>query len=129
MNLSNVDVNRLAASLRTIDTQGAGRLPNEHRVWLQGDENYFDVFVDLDTADQPTWFQITLRGRIYTWEAASQRVWTGFTNERSTQPRHPTVKMITSESTPDPVWVACVKDLLAASQQHPLLQRVLDRLP
>ncbi|MBD0361787.1 MAG: hypothetical protein ICV55_03230, partial [Coleofasciculus sp. C3-bin4] len=50
------------------------------RVWYQGGEPYFDVFVEL-RQNKIEWFQLTLRGKSISWNPQISRLQTGMTNE------------------------------------------------
>ncbi len=154
MQLSEAELLHLAASLRRIERKPApvaaepGGLwqrffacpktsttdekepppPGPKRIWYQGGERYFDVFVDLDAAGEPEWFQLTFRGRTLTWERQHNRLWTGYTNEGSFQPGHSAVKLVTAERHADRSLVALVRNLLAALPQHSELASVLPHL-
>ena len=72
LQLSKHERRTLALSLRPI----AGRDPM--KLWFQGRERYFDLFVDYD-AQGLCWFQLTLRGCALTWE--NGKLWAGHTRE------------------------------------------------
>lgn len=87
------EIAQLGASLREIDR---ALLTNDSeqggvRLWYQGGEPYFDVFVELK-GEEIVWFQLTLRGRVLSWTKRSSRElknpcssWnTGRTNELQT---------------------------------------------
>lgn len=85
MKLDESTIATLGASLRQIDTRlmkSFGRAANKSRLWYQGGEPYFDVTVEK-TAGVITWFQISLRGEIVSWQASKPRVQTGETDEMS----------------------------------------------
>jgi hypothetical protein len=90
--MENINVQNLAGSLHQIQTTR----PTEdglRRVWFQGGEPYFDVFVDFDRNMRVCWFQLTLRGRAVTWSGG--RLTTGITNELSIgEGKHPQTKLL-----------------------------------
>jgi len=81
------DIQALGRSLRKIDpnwTQNHLRAGTE-RIWYQGKEFYFDLMFELQ-AEIITWFQFTLRGRVLSWKASSNRIETGETEEHDNPP-------------------------------------------
>lgn len=76
------EISRLGASLRRINQNLLTHNPNSAllRVWYQGEEPYFDLFVELEN-QKIRWFQLTLRGKAVFWEQNSDRWHTGDTNE------------------------------------------------
>lgn len=66
--MNSPEITELGASLRRIDRKPfAANSKGEHkRVWYQGGEPYFDLFVEL-REEQVVWFQLTLRGRAISW--------------------------------------------------------------
>ncbi|MEM9541599.1 MAG: hypothetical protein AAGA60_19155 [Cyanobacteria bacterium P01_E01_bin.42] len=76
------EIQSLGRSLRPIDRKllnhdrGAGK----ERIWYQGGEPYFDLFVDL-RHDEIEWFQLTLRGQSISWHRQDRQWQTGKTNE------------------------------------------------
>ncbi|HLP90253.1 MAG TPA: hypothetical protein VK184_16905 [Nostocaceae cyanobacterium] len=80
--LDKEEIASLAASLRAIEPKLLKRCQKEDtiRVWFQGGEPYFDIFLELSN-DEIIWFQFTLRGRSLSWNS-KKPVWqTGSTNE------------------------------------------------
>jgi hypothetical protein len=91
--MDSTEIAKLGASLRRIDQK---LLTSESeqgglRVWYQGGEPYFDLFVELQEGEV-VWFQLTLRGRAISWSKKRDRgalteasCWqTGQTNELQT---------------------------------------------
>lgn len=66
--MNSPEIAELGASLRRIDRKPlATDSKEEHtRVWYQGGEPYFDLFVELQN-EEVVWFQLTLRGRAISW--------------------------------------------------------------
>jgi hypothetical protein len=80
-----VDENEIAslgASLRAIEQKllKQGNKAGMNRIWFQGEEPYFDVFLELDN-DEIIWFQFTLRGKTLSWDRKKPGWQTGITNE------------------------------------------------
>lgn len=76
------EIERLGASLRRINQNLLAHNPNLQviKVWYQGEEPYFDLFVELEN-QEISWFQLTLRGKAVFWDKSSDRWQTGNTNE------------------------------------------------
>lgn len=78
------EINALGQSLRRIDRallNNKRTTKASERIWYQGGEPYFDVFVEQSPQLQLVWFQITLRGRSISWHHQGDRWQTGHTNE------------------------------------------------
>lgn len=69
----------LGASLRQIELLKPVK-EGFTRVWYQGGESYFDVFVDF-LYGKIEWFQFTLRGQTLSWKSQKFDWQTGRTNE------------------------------------------------
>ncbi|WP_341527463.1 hypothetical protein WKK05_34060 [Nostoc sp. UHCC 0302] len=76
------EIASLGASLRPIEQKllKQGNKPGLSRIWFQGEEPYFDVFLELDN-DEIIWFQFTLRGKTLSWDRKKPGWQTGITNE------------------------------------------------
>lgn len=76
------DIQSLGRSLRPIDRKllDRDREAGKERIWYQGGEPYFDLFVDL-RHDEIEWFQLTLRGQSISWHCQNRQWQTGKTNE------------------------------------------------
>ncbi|MDB9527282.1 hypothetical protein PN498_14880 [Oscillatoria sp. CS-180] len=87
MKLEESEITALGASLRPINpgmmkpTEGDTA---KKRIWYQGNESYFDVTAEA-IADQITWFQITLRGKVVSWRSPDY-LQTGETDEMDVPP-------------------------------------------
>ncbi|MBD2576880.1 hypothetical protein [Oscillatoria sp. FACHB-1406] len=66
--MNSPEIAALGASLRRIDRKPLATDSKEERtrVWYQGGEPYFDLFVELQN-EEVVWFQLTLRGRAISW--------------------------------------------------------------
>lgn len=73
------EITALGASLRQIELLNPVQ-EGYTRVWYQGGESYFDVFVDF-RQDKIEWFQFTLRGQVILWKPQNSGWQTGKTNE------------------------------------------------
>jgi hypothetical protein len=69
----------LGASLRQIELMKPIK-QDYIRVWYQGGEPYFDVFVDF-LGGKIDWFQFTWRGQVLLWKSQTSGWQTGRTNE------------------------------------------------
>jgi hypothetical protein len=79
------EIASLGASLRRIEQNilKQSQKGDISRVWFQGEEPYFDIFLELKS-DEITWFQFTLRGRSLSWDSETPGWQTGITNELKT---------------------------------------------
>jgi hypothetical protein len=121
------DIQTLAKSLRQIDPTWTHGSPNETagktRIWYQGREPYFDVMLEMHN-DHISWFQVTLRGRVLSWQEANNRLATGETEELDYPPAvayYAASKNIRSESKIDMAFVNLVKQILANRPDDALL--------
>lgn len=90
MKLDDSAIAILGASLRQISSKlmksgGNSARPHKQRLWYQGNEPYFDVTIETMDGDI-TWFQITLRGQVVSWQASQSHLQTGETDELDVPP-------------------------------------------
>lgn len=109
------EIATLGASLRQIDqklmTPAKGK--GITRIWYQGGEPYFDVFVEL-CQGKIEWFQFTLRGRSISWNSQSSSWNTGVTNELRTDDItfYPASKLIESDAQNDLAFMEVARSIL-----------------
>lgn len=122
------EITALGASLRQIDrkllspTNAAGAT----RIWYQGGEPYFDVFVELRNG-KIEWFQFTLRGKSLSWNAALGGWQTGRTNEFRTDDVtfYPASKLIESDYQPDLMLINLAYSILKTRAGEDDFERML----
>ncbi|MDB9311705.1 hypothetical protein PN462_01230 [Spirulina sp. CS-785/01] len=126
--MEQAEITALGHSLRRIDqnllTHNA---PDEvQRIWFQGGEPYFDLFVEL-REEQIEWFQLTLRGHSLSWSRKCHRWQTGITNELQTDDLtfYPASKIIESDRTPDREFFHLTHHILKTRAGEPLFDRLL----
>lgn len=128
------EIQQLGASLRRIDPKliMADTPSGNLRVWYQGGELYFDLFVDLREGEVE-WFQFTLRGRSLLWSRQddpskfTESPWqTGQTNELQTEDItfHPASKIVTSDRQFNHSLLAIACKILATRSDDPILVKV-----
>ena len=122
------EIAALGASLRHIDqrlltsTQEAGTT----RVWYQGGEPYFDMFVEL-RQEKIAWFQLTLRGRSLSWNPQVSGWQTGGTNEMRTDDLtfYPGSKLIEADKQPDAQFIELAHSILQTRAGEEIFDKVL----
>lgn len=122
------EIIQLGNSLRRID-QNLLALDSDVggiRVWYQGGEPYFDVFVEL-VNDQITWFQFTLRGQSLSWYEKSDRWETGKTNERQLDDLnyYPASKTLESDRYLKGDFIQVVHAILQTRAGDPIFDKLL----
>jgi hypothetical protein len=126
------DLVALGQSLRQIDPKWAhsANPAAEERVWYQGQEPYFDVMVER-RGEGINWLQFTLRGRVLSWQASSNRIITGETEELDTPPLvtyYAASKGIRSETGFDAAFVKLAIAILRSRPEDGLLTSAADLL-
>lgn len=134
--MDSFEIAKLGASLREIDRalltteseQGGVRL------WYQGGEPYFDLFVELKE-EEVVWFQLTLRGRVLSWTKSFSRepvaelgCWhTGSTNELQTDDVafYSASKTINRDRQPNRNFTKLVYAILKTRAGDPVFDRIL----
>ena len=122
------DIQTLAHSLRKIDPSWTQHNPQEglERVWYQGQEFYFDLMFEM-RGETISWFQFTLRGRVLSWKASSNRVETGETEETDNPPvvsYYPASKGIRSGAQVDRDLLDLAQKILRSRPDDALLIRM-----
>jgi hypothetical protein len=126
------DIQSLGKSLRKIDPSWTQNKLEEGltRIWYQGQEFYFDLMFEIQ-GEAISWFQFTLRGRVLSWKASSNRVETGETEETDSPAvvsYYPASKGIRNESRVDTSLVNLAKAILRSRPDDPLLTRMAEVL-
>ncbi len=126
------DIQALASSLRQIDPSWTqhNRAEGVNRIWYQGQEFYFDLMFEMQ-GETISWFQFTLRGRVLSWKASSNRVETGETEETDNPPvvsYYPASKGIRSGAQVDRVLLDLAKKILHNRPDDALLMRMAEVL-
>lgn len=118
----------LGASLRRIDQDfmKSNSAAGATKVWYQGGEPYFDVFLELH-GHEIAWFQFTLRGKSLSWNRQQERLKTGKTNELDAADFSFFAASKTVQDDPDLdlEFLALVKTILQARPEEALFQQTL----
>lgn len=126
--MEQAEITALGQSLRQIDQTLLNREGGSgvERIWYQGGEPYFDLFVELSNG-QIEWFQMTLRGRSLSWYRQGERWQTGTTNELRTDDVafYPASKIIESDQRTDLPFFQLVEAILATRAGDPIFDRIL----
>ena len=122
------EIAALGASLRQIDQRllTPAKQEDTTRVWYQGGEPYFDVFVDLRQG-KIEWFQFTLRGKSISWNPQNS-VWnTGATNEMRSDDAtfYPASKLIESDKQTDLTFIQLVRSILQTRAGEEIFDQML----
>ncbi|GAB4202569.1 MAG: hypothetical protein Fur006_56220 [Coleofasciculaceae cyanobacterium] len=122
------EIARLGASLRLIDRRLLSPSQEEgtRRVWYQGGEPYFDLFVELRQG-KIEWFQFTLRGQSLSWNPRTCNWQTGRTNEMRTDDItfYPASKVIEGDKQPDPQFIEVVRSILQTRAGEKIFDQIL----
>ena len=109
------EIAALGASLRQIDQRllTPAKEEGNTRVWYQGGEPYFDLFVELRQG-KIVWFQFTLRGKSLSWNPNTSGWQTGITNELRTDDVafYPASKLLESDKQPDWAFIKLAYSIL-----------------
>lgn len=118
----------LGASLRQIDqkllTPAKGK--GKTRIWYQGGEPYFDVFVEMRQG-KIEWFQFTLRGKSISWSSQLSGWKTGTTNELRADDLtfYSASKLIESDKQPDLAFMQLVRAILQTRAGEEIFDQML----
>ncbi|MBE9116046.1 hypothetical protein IQ249_09080 [Lusitaniella coriacea LEGE 07157] len=127
------EIDQLGASLRRIDQKllaSETHLGGE-RVWYQGGEPYFDLFVELHQ-EQILWFQMTLRGSVLSWkrtDGEENGAWqTGKTNELKTDDVsfYAASKLIERDREPNRAFLELARDILKTRAGDDIFDGILE---
>ncbi|NJL46390.1 MAG: hypothetical protein HC929_01295 [Leptolyngbyaceae cyanobacterium SM2_5_2] len=125
--LTATDIAQLGESLRQIDPAWANQPGSlgEQRVWYQGQEPYFDLMIERQ-GETISWLQLTLRGQALSWQATTNRITTGETEELDMPPLvsyYAASKGIRLESNFDADFVKLAIAILQTRPEDALLSR------
>ncbi|MEP0859508.1 hypothetical protein [Trichocoleus sp. DQ-U1] len=116
----------LGASLRRINQKllTSAKGDGVERVWYQGGEPYFDLFIDL-RKDDIEWFQLTLRGKSLSWNRAGWQ--TGITNEGIVNDItfYPASKLIKTDNRPDFAFIELAYSILQTRAGDAIVDKIL----
>ncbi len=133
--LNSEEITTLAFSLRSINPKLLATAKAEvSRVWYQGGEPYFDLFLELE-GEKINWFQFTLRGRSISWHRHRDGWRTGSTNEQHESPHiqfQPASKLVQLDAQLDGEFIALVLAIVQVRQAEPIfaqLAKLFGELP
>ncbi len=122
------EIATLGASLRQIDQRLLTPAKEEGatRVWYQGGEPYFDVFVELRQG-KIEWFQFTWRGKSLSWNPEISGWQTGMTNEMRSDDVvfYPASKLIESDKQPDWQFIELARAVLETRAGDEIFDKML----
>ncbi len=122
------EIAALGASLRQIDQRLLSPSKNDGttRVWYQGGEPYFDVFVEL-RGGKIEWFQFTFRGRSISWNPQISGWQSGTTNEMRTDDItfYPASKLIESDKQLDSPFIELARSILQTRAGEEIFDKML----
>ncbi len=122
------EIAALGASLRQIDQKlmTPAKENGSIRIWYQGGEPYFDVFVEL-CQGKIEWFQFTLRGQSISWNLQTSSWQSGITNELRTDDItfYPASKLIESDSQTDSTFRELARSILQTRAGEDLFDKML----
>ncbi len=122
------EIATLGASLRQIDQRLLTPAKEEGatRVWYQGGEPYFDVFVELRQG-KIEWFQFTWRGKSLSWNPEISGWQTGMTNEMRSDDVvfYPASKLIESDKQPDWQFIELARAVLQTRAGDEIFDKML----
>ncbi|AKG23474.1 hypothetical protein [Calothrix sp. 336/3] len=126
------EIASLGASLREIEKKflKQGKKEGVNRIWFQGGEPYFDIFLELND-DEITWFQFTLRGQSLSWDKKLSTWQTGQTNEMKSDDVsfYAASKTIESDMQIDWEFVNFVKSILETRKEEATFRKILALFP
>ncbi len=122
------EIAALGASLRQIDQRLLTPTKDKDttRVWYQGGEPYFDVFVELHQG-KIRWFQFTLRGKSLSWNPRISGWQTGITNELRTDDIvfYSASKLIEGDKQADSGFIALAYSILQTRAGEEIFDQML----
>ncbi|NEP12085.1 MAG: hypothetical protein F6K14_18120 [Symploca sp. SIO2C1] len=126
--INHKEITALGASLRQIDQKllTPTTQKDSTRVWYQGGEPYFDLFVELRQG-KIEWFQLTLRGKSLSWHLQPDSWQTGTTNELHTDDLtfYSASKLIESNGQLDWEFIQLVRSILQTRAGEPFFDQIL----
>lgn len=130
--LNLLEVQALGASLRRIDPRlvMTPESPNTIRLWYQGGEPYFDLFVE-QTGSEIEWIQFTLRGQCLSWNRQQSQWISGYTNEFQVDDLwfYPASKLIKTEAQINQGLMQIMAAILQTRRDEPVFEQILQLLP
>lgn len=120
------DITALGDSLRPINPKILKQDNNFERIWYQGGEPYFDVFLDLQN-NEIVWFQFTLRGKALFWAKENPTLQTGKTAELESDDMiyYSASKLIKTDSKLDLQFINFARYILETRSGEPLFDKAL----
>ncbi|MEA5554450.1 hypothetical protein VB713_26295 [Anabaena cylindrica UHCC 0172] len=122
------EIASLGASLRAIEPKllKPCEQANTVKIWLQGGEPYFDIFLELKN-EQIIWFQFTLRGKSLSWHNENAKLQTGVTNELSIDDVnfYSASKTINNDDISDIEFINIVKSILQTRADEEIFAKAL----
>jgi hypothetical protein len=122
------EITLLGSSLRIIEPKLLKQSQHEgiERIWLQGGEPYFDVFLELQH-NQIIWFQFTLRGKSVSWHSQQPTLQTGVTNELNIDDVsfYAASKTVANDAASDLEFINLVKSILDTRSEEEIFAKVL----
>lgn len=122
------EIAELGASLRPIDQRllTPAKEKNKTRVWYQGGEPYFDMFIELEDG-KIKWCQFTLRGKSISWNSPTSGWQTGITNELQADDVtfYPASKFIESDRQLDQEFVELAHSILQTRASEEIFDKIL----
>jgi hypothetical protein len=126
--LDDNEIKSLGKSLRAIEPKllKPCQKENTEKIWLQGGEPYFDIFLELNQ-DELIWFQFTLRGKSLCWHIKNPRLQTGATNELSIDDVsfYAASKTIKNDEASDLEFIHLVKSILQTRADEEIFAKTL----
>lgn len=123
------EIASLGASLREIAPKLLKPSSQEGtiRIWYQGGEPYFDLFVELNHNYEITWFQFTLRGKSLSWCINTPIFKTGITNELNIDDVsfYSASKTVENDSDSDREFIDLVKSILQTRKDEEIFVKAL----
>ncbi|MBD2296156.1 hypothetical protein H6G06_22420 [Anabaena sphaerica FACHB-251] len=127
--LDKKEIALLSASLRVIEPKllKPCEKADTERMWLQGGEPYFDIFLELKN-EKIIWFQFTLRGKSLSWYSKTSRFQTGITNELSIDDVsfYAASKIIDNDDISDLEFINLVKSILQTRADEEIFAKALN---
>lgn len=122
--ISTDEIIKLGQSLRRINSQILKKNSSNESIWFQGDEKYFDVFLELES-DEVVWFQFSLRGKFLEWRK-NLHIKSGETNEfhNEISSNSPRSKLLSQDRGLDLKFLELAKSILSYCNDDKLLMEV-----
>ncbi len=116
----------MGASLRPIDQKLLKKDASIERLWYQGEESYFDVFLEIQNSEI-IWFQFTFRGKVLCWDKENPVMQTGRTNELGTGDMgyYAASKLIKLDRKSDQSFIKLAHSILQTRAGEDIFDRVL----